>query len=600
MRKPFVWGLKLSKMKKTLLFSFLLYTAFGFVVKSQQIPEFNQKMYVDSLNRLYINKDQPIYLWLSTTENRDSARLLQSVDSKEYTNPFYLDTEGLNTVRTPSKVDKKTKQVIIPKSDIIFEVYADGVPPVTSIKFSGAKKHTKNQTTYYGKGLKINLKANDRVSGIKNIYYSINGENYKAYNGEIEFPDEKEVTFKYFAVDNVSNIEELKTKIFHIDVSPPVIEKSIKGNSTLNVLSKDASIVLTSKDELSGVKATYYSIDGKNPVRYSKPLPAYLFSGGDHKLAYFSEDNVGNSSIKDDSEDKEFDFDFVFDNTGPEVELIPEGTCSFKKNGILYLSRDCKISFNASDDYTAVKKIEYAFNTQAKYNSYSIAFALPENNKTQLLYYRAFDELGNRSKIYSQRVITDDKSPITWITYGQPQFFNRDTLFINNKTPISLHAKDVITGVQKTEYNINGNEFTLFTKAFQVEKQGYNSIKFKSTDKVENTEITKESIVVADNSPPEIFARFSIEKIRTKKYNARELPVYPSYSKMYIAATDQHSGTSKIYYSINDKPFLNYAVNNQITKGNVFIKVGLYKVVIKATDKLGNETTKEVLFYTED
>ncbi len=587
-------------MKKALVLTVLLFSIFGFAVKSQQVPEFNQKMYVDSLNRLYINKDQPVYLWLSTTENRDSARLLQSEDSKEYTNPLYLDTEGINTVRTPSKVDKKTKKVIFPKSDIIFELYADGISPVTTIQFLGTKKHIKNQKVYYGKGLKINLKASDQVSGVKSIYYSINGENYTAYNGEIEFTNEKEVTFKYFAVDNVSNIEEVKTKVFHVDISPPVIEKSIKGNSTLNVLSKNASIVLTSKDELSGVKVTYYSIDGKNPIRYSKPLPAYLFSGGDHKLAYFSEDNVGNSSLKDDNEDKEFDFSFVFDNTGPKVELIPEGTCSYKKNGILYLSRDCKISFDANDDYTAVKKIEYAFNSQNKYNPFSEAFTLPENNKTQLLYYRAFDELGNRSKIYTQRVITDDKSPNSWITYGQPQFFNRDTLFINSKTNISLHAKDEITGVQKTEYSINGNEFTEYTKAFQTETHGLNSIKFKSTDKVENIEITKESIVVADNSSPEIFARFSIEKIRTKMYNEKELPVYPSYSKMYIAATDQHSGTSKITYSINDGPFLNYATNNQITKGNVFIKVGLYKIIIKATDKLGNESSKEIMFYTAE
>ena len=164
---------------------------------------------------------------------------------------------------------------------------------------------------------------------------------------------------------------------------------------------------------------------------------------------------------------------------------------------------------------------------------------------------------------------------------------------------IILNLFNDLNDGQKLEL-ISDHSLAPLSKLFQIEKQGFNSIKFKSIDKVENTEITKESIVVADNSPPEIFARFSIEKIRTKKYNTIELPVYPSYSKMYIAATDQHSGTSKIFYSINDKPFLNYAINNQITKGNVFIKAGLYKVVIKATDKLGNESTKEVLFYTAE
>ncbi len=587
-------------MKKIVILTSFVFSVFYFTVNAQQIPVFKQKMYVDSLNQLFINKDQPIYLWLSTVENKDSVVLLKSKESKNYVNPLYLDTEGLNTVRTPSKVNKDTRKTVLPKSDIIFEVYADGFAPTTTIQFSGAKKHIKNQKAYYGKGLKVTFKAHDKVSGVKDIYYSVNGENYRVFNGEIQFPDEKEITLKYFAVDNVSNVEKIKTKVFHIDLSPPIINKSINGNSSLNVLSKNAHIVLTSNDSLSGVKATYYSIDGKNPVRYSKPLSAYLFSDGNHKLAYFSEDNVGNSSIKDDSEDKEYDFDFVFDNTGPEVELITEGNCSYKKNGILYLSKNCKINFDANDDFTAVKKIEYSFNSTTNFKTFTEPIVLHENNKMQILYYRAFDELSNRSKLYSQRVITDNKPPITWITYGNPQFFNRNTLFISNKTSVKLQAKDAITGIKKTEYQINGNEFQEYSTSFKIDNQGFISIKFKSTDNVGNVELTKESQAVIDNKPPQIYIRFSIEKLMTKEYNGTEIPVYPTYSKMYIAATDQNSGTSKILYSINDGNFLNYAFNNQITKGNVFIKQGLYKVQVKAIDKLGNEGFKEIVFYTTE
>ena len=579
---------------------FLLISVFfvAVLVKAQEVPEIKKKMYVDSLNRLYLNKDQPVYLWLSTTENRDSAVLLQSKESKNYVNPLYLDTEGLNTVRTPSKVDKKTKKVVVPRSDIIFEVYADGIAPVTNLLFSGAKKHIKNQKTYYGKGLTLSLKASDRFSGVEEIYYSINGAEFKIYSGSIEFPDEKEIMFKYFAVDHVGNVEKLKTKLFYIDINPPVIEKSIKGNSSLNVLSKNASIVLTSHDKLSGVKGTYYSIDGKNPVSYTKPLPAYLFSGGDHKLAYFSVDNVGNTTIKDDSEDREFGFDFVFDNTGPEVELIPLGTCAYKNKGILYLSKDCKVSFDASDDYTAVKKIEYSINSKSKFGTYTDAFAMPGNN--QLLYYRAVDELGNYSKLYVQRVVVDSKPPISWINFGKPQFFDRDTLFINSKTPVTLHAKDETTGVEKTEYAINEGTFSKYSAAFYIEKPGFNIVKFKSTDKVENVEIVKESKVVVDNGSPQIYLRFSIEKIRTENYNGKELPVYPSYSKMYIAATDQNSGTAKIYYSINGGPLIDYILNNKVSKGGAFTKPGLYTVKVKVNDKLGNESIEEIKFYISE
>jgi hypothetical protein len=583
-------------MRKILLLSTFLFVVFS--VKAQQVPEFKQKMFVDSLNRLYVNKDEPVYLWLSTTENKDSAVLLQSKESRDYVNPLYLDTEGMNTVRTPSKVNKKTRKIVYPKSDIIFEVYADGIAPISSLQFLGGKKHIKNKKTYYGKGVTLSIKATDKVSGVRNIYYSINGGDFKIYSSKIEFPDEKEIVFKYFAVDNVSNIEKVKTKVFYIDLSPPVIKKSIEGNASLNVLSKHASIVLTSKDELSGVKATYYSIDGKNPVVYTKPLPAYLFNGGDHKLAYFSVDNVGNTTIKDDSEDKEFDFDFVFDNTGPEVELIPLGTCAYKNKEILYLSKDCKVSFDATDDYTAVKKIEYSINSKLKFTTYTDAFTMQEKN--QFLYYRAVDELGNYSKLYVQRVIVDDKAPVSWINFGKPQFFDRDTLFINSKTPVTINAKDETTGIKKTEYLINEGSFTEYSSAFHIEQQGLNIVKFKSTDWVENIETVKESNVVVDNGSPKIYVRFSIEKIRTENYEGKELPVYPSYSKMYMAATDQHSGTAKIYYSINGGPLVDYILNNKVSKGGAFTKPGLYTVKIKANDKLGNESIEKIMFYISE
>ena len=585
----------MKKILSSITLLFIIYWA-----NAQQIPEFKQKMHVDSLNHLYINKDQPVYLWLSTTQNKDSAVLLQSKESKDYVNPLYLDTEGYNTVRTPSKVDKKTRKVVIPKSDIIFEVYADGIAPVSSLHFSGAKKHIRNKTVYYGKGLSLGIKATDRFSGVQAVYYSINGSDFKRYTDEIQFIEEKEITFKYFAVDNVGNVENLKTKVFYIDLKPPVIEKSIKGNTSMNVLSKNASIVLASHDELSGVKATYYSIDGKMPVRYTKPLPAYLFSGGDHKLAYYSTDNVGNTTIKDDSEDKEFDFDFVYDNTGPDVNLIPIGACSYKNSGILYLSNNCKISFDATDDYTAVKKIEYSVNSKSNFHTYTDAFTMPEKNQLQYLYYRALDALDNYSKLYMQKVVIDNKAPVSWISFDKPHFFDRDTLFINSKTAVTIHAKDNITGVKKTEYSIDGKEFNNYSNAFYIKREGFNSIKFKSTDRVENTESMKESKVVVDNSSPKIYMRFSIEKIRTEEYDGQELPVYPSYSKIYMAATDQHSGTAKIFYSINGGPMVDYIVNNKVSKGGAFTKPGLYTVKVKAIDKLGNESVEEIMFYISE
>jgi len=586
-------------MRKVLLLALAVLLVEGGFIYAQQIPDFKQKMYVDSLNRLYVNKDLPIYLWLSTSQNKDSAVLLQSHESKDYVNPFYFDTEGLNTVRTPSKVDKETRKVVQPKSDIIFEIYADGLPPVSYTHFSGAKKYVKGGKVYYSKGLKLKLTAKDAVSGVQDIYYSINGGDFIRYTGEVEINTEGEIILKYFAVDHVGNVEQVKTKTFYLDFTPPVIKSERTGTTKGNILSKDAKIVLTATDELSGVKAIMYSIDGKSPVIYTKALPAYILGGGEHKFNFYALDNVGNTSLGDDKASIEYNTSFVYDNTGPEVQLLPMEGCSYEKNNILYLSKSCKMGFDATDDYTAVKKIEYAFNSKAKFTEFTDEFNLSENNKSAVLYYRAVDEVNNHSKLYYKQVVLDDQAPASWIKYGTPQFFDRDTLFISEKTSISLYSKDAITGVSKIEYKINDNDFVSYSKSFRLNKYGLNVIQFKATDNVNNVENVKTSRVVLDNLAPEIYVRFSIESVGIKDYDGKKLAVYPKYSKMYIAATDKNSGTAKILYSVNKAPFLNYATNNQIIKGGIFTKSGIYTIMIKAIDKLGNQAVKEVSFYIE-
>jgi hypothetical protein len=586
-------------MRKVLLSALLALIIGSVPGNAQELPDFRQKMYVDSLNRLYVNKDQPIYLWLSTTQNKDSAVLLQSHESKNYVNPFYFDTEGINTVRTPSKVDKETRKVVVPKSDIIFEVYADGLPPISYTHFSGAKKFIKNGKTYFNKGLQLKLTAKDAVSGVQDIYYSVNKSEYKKYQNEIIFENEGEIILKYFAVDHVGNVEKVRNKTFYLDFTPPVIKKEKTGLSTGNVLSKNTKIVLSATDNLSGVKHIYYSIDGKSPVLYSHPLPAYILGEGEHKFDYYAIDNVGNTSLSDEKASIEYSTPLIYDNTGPEVRIVQPNESSYEKNNILYLAKGCKLGFDASDDYTAVKKIEYAVNSKTDFTEFTDEISLPENKKYIALYYRAVDEVNNYSKLYYKQIVIDNKAPTSWIKYGNPQFFDRDTFFISDKTPISLHAKDEITGVQKTEYSINSSAFVTYSGSFKFTQYGLNTIQFKSTDNVGNVETVKTSHAVMDNIAPDIYARFSIESIGIKEKNGEKINIYPKYTKMYIAATDKNSGTATILYSVNNAPFLNYATNNQITKGGLFSKSGFYTVKIKAVDKLGNTSQKEVSFYIE-
>ncbi len=217
--------------------SFVLFANITF---AQQQLEHKKRTYIDKNERFYVNKALPIYLRLATSpDDWAPSHLLKSETCKEYANPLYFDQEGYNTFRTPSKVDKITRKTIIPKEDIIFEVYADGKAPKTKSKFL-IKKERKYQNSgiiYYGKDLKINLNSKDIVSGVEDIHYSMNKKEFTKYSND--FPIDKEQThvLKYYSSDNVGNAEETNFKEFVVDLTPPITEIELDGPMINDILS---------------------------------------------------------------------------------------------------------------------------------------------------------------------------------------------------------------------------------------------------------------------------------------------------------------------------------------------------------------------------
>jgi len=147
-------------MKKFLLFLFSI--VFFLPVFSQEQLQHEKGWYVNEKGRFFVNRHLGVYLWLSFSDDQGSQKhLLQSETSKNV-NPLHFDTEGYNSIRTPWEVDSNGHYVT-PRKDIVFEVYADGLPPIVSTVFHGAPKYIKNGTVYYGKGLSVTKQLMCRV-----------------------------------------------------------------------------------------------------------------------------------------------------------------------------------------------------------------------------------------------------------------------------------------------------------------------------------------------------------------------------------------------------------------------------------------------------
>ncbi|MFY0672835.1 MAG: hypothetical protein JXQ87_05500 [Bacteroidia bacterium] len=557
-------------------------------------PTFDKKVYQADDNT-YVHKDLPIFLYFSTSEDAGAQKYrLTSKITSDFVNPMFFDTEGVNYIRHHWAVEKSSGKTVEPKVEVKFEVYADGLAPATNSKFSGAPVYYAGGKVYYGKGLNIDLSSRDAVSGVEKTHFSINGNAYSAYSSALTMFSEGDNTIYYFSNDNVGNVENTRTKSFIYDVSPPITNSEINGiKYGDNILSPKTTITLPSTDNLSGLNRTLYNFDNGSDRRYYSAINLGRLNDGEHTIYYYSFDNVKN-------EENKKSLKFYLDKIAPETSLDIDGDLC-EKNGMKWVSERTVVKLSATDNKAGVYKIYYRVGRNRESVSseermdYASPISIPKNYGKHVLKYDAMDNVENLSRNEYLTVYMDNIAPETGIVYGKPQFFTRDTLFINSKTGITLPSSDKGSGVTKTEYAVDGGASKTYGGSFNLENHGHRTITFKSTDCVNNVEDQKTSKVFVDNKPPKVFHNFSIESIGTKG----DLKVYPNYTRLYLGATDRHVGTERILYSINGSAFSDYSSPQtlDISELNRFQQKKKYEVVVRAFDKLGNMTEEKIEFY---
>lgn len=565
--------------------------------KAPSQPTFEKRVYLNNGNT-YVQKQMPLYLKFSTEPDGKNYDL-KSKSSAEYADPMYLDTEGINYIRSRWAVDKESKKTIQPKQEILYEIYADGLPPNSTSRFINAPAYNNGTIQFYGKGLSVELSAKDWISGLENIHYSIDGENYQTYSKSMSFSEDKAYTLFYFANDHVGNAENTNERRFTVDVTSPTSSDELVGIVFQNnIISPSTKFKLSSSDALSGVNNISYKYDSRSENTYpGYPVSVSYLSDGEHTIYYHAIDKVKN-------DEKVNSFQFYLDKIAPEVTVSVQGDQHQTRNRI-YVSSRTKIEMTATDNKAGVESIQYNING-SEYKTYGAPFPIPADGGSHSIVYYGIDNVKNRTSskavasfLGNKQVYMDTRPPATGISYSNPKFFDRDTLFINNKTKVSLSSSDNASGVEQTEYAIDDNNFSNYNDAFSIPNEGYHTIKFKTTDKVNNVEQEKESSVFVDNTPPDIYHNFSIKAIGTKQKKGQEVKVYPNYTRLYLGATDAHCGAEEITYSLNDSEFYQYSSPHTLDISEVrrFGKNKFYTAVIRAVDKLGNQSEETIYFF---
>lgn len=555
---------------------FLFAFAQGF---AQQPKEHPKGMYFDSENqKLYTQEKLPVYFFMSNSPDGSNPKRL--VSDSEHANPMYFDGHGVHYLKHDDfHLEEKVN----------FTIYADGKTPATKISYGKAPTYQSDSILYTGKKLELNLDSHDELAGVKQVYLSIDGAEYKEYSDPLQLDSEKPYTFRFYAVDNVGNAEKLQTQPIVADLTSPNTTHSIEGDQTANILSPRTKIHLTAKDQISGVKYTYYQFDDGQKHRYGSYISLARLKEGNHTLTYYSEDQVKNQETKK-------TYQFFLDRSAPVVvdEVLGNQHTS---GGRLYSSGRTKFKLSAADNKAGVKEIYYSLN-RSEYKLYNEPFYLPSKTGTLLISYYAVDNVNNKGNTNqrnknSAATYVDLTGPELNHAYIGPSFTIRDTVYINKTTKIKLIASDSESGMQKITYQIDQKNEKTYAEPFRVETAGLHHVDFDGFDNVENSNHGRFYFVV-DNTPPEVYPRFSITPVDKKNIDGKALDVYPVHAVLFFAATDTHVGYDKIYYRINGSGERRYS---SVITG--FRKGTHYTVDIRILDKLGNEKTETIEFYTE-
>lgn len=553
-----------------------------------QAKIYTAKEYLGPDSSLYWNKKLPIYLRIASTPD-DAGLLLHSKEHPQYTNPIYLDTEGPNYIRTRYAVDQTTLKTVQPPIEVLMEVIADGTPPSTQLTFGGASRFQRGDLVYFGPGLTASLSCKDQLSGVSAIDYSLDGTAYMNYTQPIECQQEGSQKIIYQAVDQVGNQENPHAIEFTVDLTAPSITHNVNGIAGERDIAATSTIYFTATDNLSGVKQILYRFDEEEFKSYTGNQVNFNYlSDGPHIMYYYAIDEVNNESQK-------ATFEFYYDKTAPLTTSDVLGD-RFVVQDRVYFSGRTKMKLTAIDNRIGVKEILYSIDGR-EFIPYSDPFYLPSVQGEHSIRFYSVDRLANApsgSETYKHNlslVYVDLTGPDLNYNYQGPTFQAIDKFYISPKTQIKLGALDKESGLQYISYSLDGvTAETRYEQPFTMAGQGSHKMEIFGYDNVNNRNVAQ-TVFFVDAEPPEIIPNFSAQPVGEKD----GIPVYPSYTTLFLAATDALTGSDKIYYQQDNKKEQLYAAPLRN-----FTRNTKYSIAMRALDMVGNESKKIVEFYTSE
>ena len=283
-------------------------------------------------------------------------------------------------------------------SDFTMQFYFDKTAPLTASDILG-DRFIVDDRIYFSGRTKMKLTAVDNKVGVKDIQYSIDGEDFQEYDQPFylpSIPGEHEI--RYYSRDRLSNrpsgSERYKhnTSLIYLDLTGPDIRHQISGPTFTSAgvvyISPETLIQLRGRDRESGVQYLTYSIDGdQSETRYTEPFT--INSSGEHTIELFAYDNVNNRNVGSTT---------VFVDAGsPTILENYSARILGSKEGLMVYPPYVTVFLAATDDIVGNDKIYYRING-GREQLYTKPISNLRRDRAYTIDIRAVDMVGNESQ----------------------------------------------------------------------------------------------------------------------------------------------------------------------------------------------------------
>jgi hypothetical protein len=268
------------------------------------------RTYYDGVNT-YANSR--VQFRLRSTDNNQLDRIMFTIDDageQTYSSPFSISEEGRHTIKYYG-IDRIGNI----ENQQLFNVYIDNTAPTITVN-TETPIQLINGRYYIAQQARVTIDAQDAMSGVRSVMYSLNGNDYQAYTTAFTFNVINDINFKVKAEDNVGNVAENYRMMlpdvsgnqgmrqnrditFSVDNEAPTVQiaadREFVQRNGRAVAGNDYRYSITANDNDSGVSQILYRTDGQGSFRaYEQPF--MLPNNGDHFIEARAVDAVGNVS----------------------------------------------------------------------------------------------------------------------------------------------------------------------------------------------------------------------------------------------------------------------------------------------------------------